>query len=70
MSPCQVCGDPRGGRSWHPCLHWLPRRGYTRAPHTGLCAICLCSQANGWHWCIDANRWELTLTLDAASRAR
>ncbi len=52
MSVCKVCGDPRGGQSWHPCLHWFPGRGYARAPHTGLCAICLCSHANGPHWCL------------------
>lgn len=35
--PCAVCGDSRGGRSHHPCLHWVrsdgPARGrYARAP--------------------------------------
>lgn len=34
--PCAVCGDPRGGRSHHPCIHPLATLRTVRAPFVAL----------------------------------
>jgi hypothetical protein len=36
IGACAVCGDPRGGRSVHPCLHVLSTLRYARAPFVAI----------------------------------